>query len=173
MNKFHHLGTKHETYIKRFNEKYNGIKSFSFNKVDDNYIAILDEKLKKIDIFTSKATFNQFIMVLESFEIIKPIASGYGIKNNLPDWEYMFEAIFSNSSDKHIQVYRESRKISFLYLLNLVDENFIKKNGISKIKGSLEPSDINKEVSLWEKEGIKSYDRIIKFLERVKHEYKI
>lgn len=173
MNKFHHLATKHKTYVDRLSEKFAKTRKFSFTKVDGNSIIVLDETGEKIDKFSSSTTFNQFVLVLESLGMIKALASGYEIVRHTFDWESAFDAIFTRTVDEQVYTYRQSRKIAFLYELNLVDQKFIDINNISKKRGELNLEDIKKEVSLFEKEGKNSFVRIIKFLERVKNEYKI
>lgn len=173
MNKFHQLATKHETYVKRFTEKYSNINEFFFTTVDNNSIIVVDKGDVKIDHFTSKATFGQFVLVLEALGMIRQTASGYQVIIHEFNWDRVFEAIFTQSNDEKIQTYKQSRKIALLYELNLIDEKFIVENNIHKKRGNLELIDIKKEVSIWEKDAKTSFARIIKFLERVKNEYKI
>lgn len=173
MIKFNKMGTKHATYLERFEKKYVGNSEIYIDVIDQNKVHILGNDKNKIDEFTSKTTCDQFLTVLESLGYIIPRASTYKIVSDSYDFKNVTTAIFSKSENKKVQMYRESRKIAFLYLMNIVDDEFIKKNHITKTKGDLVLQDIKTECSKWEIDAKKDYEKIINILERIKHEYKI
>lgn len=167
--KFHQLGTKHEAYIKRFEKKYKGIIEFSKLSIDKNKILILSNNIE-IDEFTSISTFKQFILVLRSLGFISLGVSNYLINFSKFNLNLITNSIFSISNDKQINVYRDSRKIALLYRLNLITNDILDKNNITKTKGLLKVEDIKKEISVWENAVISDIKSIINVLGRIENE---
>jgi hypothetical protein len=145
--KFHHLGTKHKTYIKRLELKYTNIKYFEYCVISSRRIEIYANN-KIIDVFTSKSTFNQFILVLEAFNMIENIGSKYKVILNHFDVDHITKAIFEKSVSTKIQNYRISRQISLLESLNLIRKDNIDECVISKYKGRVSIKDIKSEASI-------------------------
>lgn len=169
---FHKVGTKHKSYIQRFIKKYSNHDMFEPIKYDNHNI-VLEADGVKVDQFNSNSTYKQFINTLICLGFIEVIPRGFKILNRSISFEVMTKYIFTKSDDKQVQRLRDSRKISLLAQLNLLNDKRIEELNIIKKHGEFNVNDAIFEASLWEELTLSTIGNVSHVLERIKNEFNI
>ncbi|MDP4040354.1 hypothetical protein [Mycoplasma mycoides] len=152
---FHTVGTNAKSYLKRFKDKYSKFNSFytSPNSKINNNINVMNENDKIIDVFTSDATYDQFCLVLTAFGYIKNVNGNWKIINKELSTKQIADNIFSKSLNKNVSIYRQSKIITLLVNLNIINESNYQD---FKLKGKrtnqVKIKNLKAEVSPWEKD---------------------
>ncbi|WP_434335331.1 hypothetical protein [Mycoplasma leachii] len=152
---FHTVGTNAKSYLKRFRDNYLEFNSFYIlpsSKINNN-INVMNENDKEIDIFTSDATYDQFCLVLTAFGYIKNVNGNWKIINKELSTKQIADNIFSKSLNKNVSIYRQSKIITLLVNLNIINESNYQD---FKLKGKrtnqVKIKNLKAEVSPWEKD---------------------
>ncbi|ADK69256.1 hypothetical protein V2P57_03985 [Mycoplasma mycoides subsp. mycoides] len=169
---FHTVGTNAKTYLKRFKDKYSEFNSFyiSPNSKINNNINVMNENDKEIDIFTSDATYDQFCLVLTAFGYIKNVNGNWKIINKELSTKQVADNIFSKSLNKNVSIYRQSKIITLLVNLNIINESNYQD---FKLKGKrtnqVKIKNLKAEVSPWEKDVCSDAELITYCLKKIEN----
>ena len=166
---FHTQGTNINSYIKRYLNNYIKHKTFIKNKLSIHDIEVLDQNDNLIDKFSSESTWNQFINSMLAFGFIEPSIGKYIIKIKKINIDFITKNIFSKSSNKKIDLLRQSRLISFLVLIGKINENNFNDLNIKGKMSKTNFKNIKKEISLWEIKISKNEKTLKNVLERIEN----
>ncbi|WFQ95760.1 hypothetical protein MFERI15568_00176 [Mycoplasma feriruminatoris] len=168
---FHKVGTNANSYLKTFKDKYTKTNSFftSPSNNTNNKIYVYDENEKIIDAFKSHSTYDQFCLTLCAFGYIENVNGTYRIiKKELTNKE-IIDNMFLKSSNKDISILRQSRIITFLFNLNIINKNNHEDFELKgKRSSGVELKNLIAETSSWEKQICMDIDLIIYCLEKIK-----
>ncbi|MCK5867071.1 MAG: hypothetical protein KAG14_01600 [Mycoplasmataceae bacterium] len=168
---FDTLGTNTSSYIQRFVTGIGNSKEISIDQTEGNYLLLNGRGEIVIDMNT-KNTGIQCIATLEAFGLIDKKIGGYKVVNTEFDFNRVSKSIFEYSKDKKVQKIRQSRIISFLAKVGMINKkNFASLNIVGK-RGPTKFEAIIRETSVWEKEAGSSMKNIKEIFERIeKYEF--
>ena len=169
---FNTIGTNGNSYIKKFMEKIENNTGIYELNLEDKW-QIFSKNNILLWTFTSVSTKRQFLNSLEAYGFLEPITGSYKVLFNKYSFKDVTNAIFSYSDDEKINVIRQSRMLSLLREINIInDKNFNTLNIVGK-QGNTKLHALLKEKTKWEDECLLSIDNLILALERIKkYEFK-
>ncbi|MCR8613411.1 MAG: hypothetical protein NC236_02915 [Mycoplasma sp.] len=164
---FNTIGTNANSYIEKYIKSIGNIKSFliyNWKLIDKNNNDFLS--------FTSESTTRQFINTLIAFGFIELGVGKYIVKKNKFNFEHVTKNIFKYDSNKVVNSIRQSRIISFLYKVDLINSSNFKKLNIKGKKGLTKEISLKREASRWEIEAAKDSKKEAMILKKIIEDYK-
>lgn len=166
-SKFDTLGTNINSYIAKFTKNIHDAKEVTIDITTGQYI-LFNESGEEVLNAGSINTGKQLIASLEAFGMISKKIGGYRVNKNVFDFESVTRSIFEYSSDKKVQKIRQSRIISFLAKVGMINKkNFTSLNIVGK-RGNTKYEAVIREISIWEVTAGNDITNITNVLERIK-----
>ena len=160
------ISTGAATIIKRF---------ISF--IDENNFSIGDEIIRseeedkkilvnkngqKFHTFTSKSTCNQYLKTWEALGLIAKNKSAYRIATLIRDYKllcfYTLLFLVQDSNDERVLRYRHTIIINILFAAKIINSKDLYDKGIKKTRDKFKISNIQKNVSKYEKKLAKHFE---------------
>ncbi|MCK5867091.1 MAG: hypothetical protein KAG14_01700 [Mycoplasmataceae bacterium] len=165
---FDTIGTNISSYVSKFVVAIKNSKKISIDTSSGECV-LFDENGKEIMNLKSLITGKQFIASLEAYGMIQKSIGGYIVLHNAFNFHDVTNAIFEYSNDKKVQKIRQSRIISFLAKINVINAKNFDSLEIKGVRGNTKYEAVIREISMWEKEAGNDISNITIVLERIKN----